>query len=369
MADDDTRAEDRGVLRRLNDGRIGSVIKGGLGFGFLAVLPFLLDFSLAGFSLGQVLTINILVVSLVFAYAGQAWNIISGFTGYFSFGHAAFFGVGAYTTQKLAIDFAINPWIGMLLGGVLAALVGFFIGFLNFRYQLRGHYFALATFAFAMLFSVLFRNLDELGGAVGFYRPFPRQYGMEYGLAAFQFKEQLPYYYVILGLLVIVTVVAFAIKQSQVGLYLLAIRENEDAAASVGIPTFRYKMLATGTSAFFTAWAGSFWSMYFEIIRPTTVFGLFKNVQILLPAVVGGLASVPGAIIGALLVFPVGEFLRANVDQIVGLDDIVYGIALVAIALLLPEGVISIPRRIRELRSGRGSDQPEADPEAGTGAD
>lgn len=321
-----------------------------LGFSFLAVLPYLLNVELMGLSLGAVLTTKILIVTLVFAFSSQAWNILSGFTGYFSFGHAAFFGVGAYATQKLAIDFAINPWIGMLIGGAVAVLLAFVIGYLNFRYGLEGHYFALATFAIAMLLGVVVRNTSELGGAIGYYRPFPRTYGMEYGLTAFQFNADLPYYYVILAFLVIITVVAYALKQSQLGLYLFAIRENEDAAASVGIPTFRYKMLAIGISAFFTAWAGAFWSMYFEIIRPSTVFGLTKNVEILLPAVLGGLGTIYGSILGAFFVFPVAEFFRANIDQIAGLDDIVYGIVLVFVALVLPDGLGSLRTRIREWR-------------------
>jgi len=334
-------------LDSVNDSAYGPLVKGALGFGFLAVLPMLTQVSIGGWSPSTILSVNILVVTLVFAYSGQAWNILSGYTGYFSFGHAAFFGIGAYATMKLVNDFAINPWLGMLVGGVVAMFAGFFIGYLTFRYRLEGHYFALATFAFAMLIAVVVRNATELGGALGYYRPFPRSYGAEYGLAAFQFKTQLPYYYVILAFLVIVTAVAWAIKHSQAGLYLFAIRENEDAAASVGIPTFRYKMLVTGVSAFFIAWAGAFWSMYFETIRPDTVFGLFRNVEVLLPAVVGGLGTVSGAIVGAFIIFPLGEFLRTNVDQIVGLDDIVYGVALVVIALLLPKGVLSLRGRFR----------------------
>nr|WP_236639658.1 branched-chain amino acid ABC transporter permease [Salinigranum halophilum] len=335
---------------RLDAWSYGFLLKGGAGFGLLALLPMIIEFELLGFSLGSVLTLKMLIVTLVFAYASQSWNIVSGFTGYFSFGHAAFFGIGAYATMKLAIDFAVNPWVGMLVGGVVAMVVGFAVGYLNFRYNLRGHYFALATFAVAMLFSVGTNNVSELRGAIGFYRPFPRDYGLDYGLAAFQFTSDLPYYYLILGLLVVVTTVAYAIRESQAGLYLFAIRENEDAAASVGIPTYRYKMLATGVSAFFTAWAGSFWSMYFEIVRPDTVFGLFKNVEILLPAVVGGIGTVAGPILGAFVVFPLAEFFRVNVDQVVGLDDVVYGVALVAIALLLPNGLISLRERFGRSR-------------------
>jgi len=330
--------------RRVADSKHASLVAGVLGFAVLAALPELLDISVLGFSLGAYLSVNILIITLVFATTSQAWNIISGFTGYFSFGHAAFFGVGAYTTSKLSVGFGINPWIGMLAGACLAALVGLAVGYLNFRYNLRGHYFALATFAVALLFQVLFRNVAEVGGAVGIYRPFPQDYGETFGWTAMQFREAVPYYHVILLFLAVVTLAAWLIKRSQVGLYLFAIRENEDAAASLGISPFRYKMFATGVSAFFTAWGGAFWSMYLELIRPSTVFGLFRNVEILLPAVVGGTGSLLGAILGAFAVFPLAEFLRLSFPDTPGLDTVVYGIALVVIALVLPDGVVSLRR-------------------------
>jgi branched-chain amino acid transport system permease protein len=332
---------------RFNDHRYSSVAKGVLGFALLAALPYLsMNTILGGF-----LSVNILIVTLVFAYTSQAWNIVSGFTGYFSFGHAAFFGIGAYIAMKIVVAWGVNPWLGLLAGAVVAGVVGLVIGYLNFRYRLSGHYFALATFAFAILLQVTFQNLKEFGGAVGIYRPLPREYmaNPEYGLVAMQFRKPEPYYYVILAFLVVVTLVAWLIKESQMGLYLFAIRENEDAAASIGISTFRYKMAATGISAFFTAWAGTFWAFYLELIRPETVFGLFKNVQILLPTVVGGLGTIPGSIVGAFAIFPLSEFLRTNFENLAGADDIVYGLALIIIALLLPNGVLSLPNQVRSL--------------------
>ncbi|MFC6837874.1 branched-chain amino acid ABC transporter permease [Halomarina ordinaria] len=339
-------ARARDTYSRLNGTPYGATVKLVVGFAFLAALPQLLGVSILGFSLGAFLSVNVLIVTLVYATAGQAWNIMSGYTGYFSFGHAAFFGVGAYVTSKLSVAFGINPWIGLLVGALVAGVIGLAVGFLNFRYDLRGHYFALATFAIALLLQVVVRNMEEFGAAVGIYRPFPGDYGAEFGLVAMQFREPNSYYYLILSFLLVVTVVAWLIKRSQIGYYLFAIRENEDAAASLGISPFRYKMFAIGTSAFFTAWCGAFWSMYVEIIRPSTVFGLTRNVEILLPSVIGGVGSVPGTIIGSFLVFPLSEALRVSFPDIPGLDTVVYGIALVLIALLLPNGVISLGDRL-----------------------
>jgi branched-chain amino acid transport system permease protein len=235
---------------------------------------------------------------------------------------------------------------------VIAGIYGLLIGALTFRYDLEGHYFALATLAFAELLRYLFTNVPQLGGASGFFRPLAREYAEGPGLAAFQFTGDLPYYYLILGLLTVVTVVSLAINRSQLGYYLFAIREGEQAAAAIGVPTYRYKLLAVAVSAFFTAWPGAFWSMYFNTIRPSTVFDLLVNVEILLPAIVGGVGTVLGPIVGSLIVIPVGEFVRQSFE-IPGLNSAVYGAILIAIVLYSPKGVISWPSRFVELLRAR----------------
>ncbi len=336
-----------------DDHRLAPFVKGAVGFGVLASLPYVLPAT----PLGDVLSVKILILTLVFAYSAQAWNIMSGFTGQFSFGHAAFFGIGAYTTQKLLIDVSMNPWLTMLVGGVLAAAYGLVIGFLAFRYDLEGHYFALATLAFAELLRFTVKNMRELNGANGYFKPFPADYGAEYGLAAFQFQGDLPYYYVIVALLALVTTVAWLVKHSWVGLYFFAIREDERAAASVGVPAFRYKMLGIAISAFFTAWAGTFWSMYFNTIQPGTVFDLFKNVELLLPAVVGGPGTIVGPIVGSFLVTPVSEVARTLFDDVNGLAQAIYGVFLVLIVIYSPGGAVEWPDRFRNLvRSLRGEE-------------
>ena len=317
-------------------------------FGVLAALPILRRVAVLGYAPLGWLSLNMLILTLIWATTAQAWNIMSGYTGQFSFGHAAFFGLGAYATILLSSEFAISPWVGMVLGSLIAAVYGLLIGALTFRYELKGHYFALATLAFAELLRYTFVNTAELGGASGFFRPLPRTYADGPGLAAFQFLETLPYYYLILGFLLVVTVVSLVINRSQLGYYLFAIREREQAASAIGVPTYRYKLLAVSVSAFFTAWPGAFWAMYFNTIRPDTVFELLVNVEVLLPAIVGGIGTVLGPIVGSFIVTPVGEFVRQSFE-IPGLNNIIYGVVLIAIVLYSPKGVVSWPSRLADL--------------------
>ncbi|MFC7134702.1 MULTISPECIES: branched-chain amino acid ABC transporter permease [Salinibaculum] len=317
----------------------------------LGVLPLALDVPVLGLRLGSLLSVHLLVVALVWATAAQSWNIVSGFAGQFSFGHAAFFGLGAYVPLVLVREFALNPWLGMLVGGALAAVYATGIGALSFRYDVSGSYFALVTLAFAELLLYVFVNVEALGGANGYVRPLPGSYGSEFGLLAFQFSERLPYYYVILAFLAVVTLVAVAIRRSRVGLYLFAIRDDEDAASAVGIPTTRYKLFAFAVSAFFTAWAGAFWSMYFTSIRPQVVFGLLVNIDILLPAAVGGIGTVLGPIVGSLGLTAVSELGRQAVE-LPSLQDVVYGLLLLAIVLGSPRGVVTWPGRIADWLDG-----------------
>jgi branched-chain amino acid transport system permease protein len=323
------------------------MLRGGLGMGFLAVLPFLISIPVFGTSVSQWISLRMLVLTLLFAFAAQAWNIMSGYTGLFSFGHAIFFGTGAYTTQILVNSQAINPWIGMLVGAVISLGIGLLIGWLTFRFEVTGHYFALVTFAFAELARNMINNMPELNGPNGYFRPFPQDYGTDFGLLAFQFRSDVPYYYLALAFLVLITTVAWLIKRSWVGLYMFAIREDEQAAKCLGVPTYRYKLLGIGISGFFTAWAGAFWSMYFTSIRPGTVFELFVNVEVLLPAVIGGLGTIAGPILGSFIVTPVSELLRQTIG-IPGVDVIVYGLLLVLIPIYTPNGVISWPHKFKQ---------------------
>ena len=329
----------------------------------LAVLPLVLDIAVFGVAPGGLLSLHLLVITLLWATAAQGWNIVSGFAGQFSFGHAAFFGLGAYVPLVLLREFAINPWLGLLAGGSVAGLYALCLGVLTFRYDISGSYFVLVTLAFAELLLYLFTNVEWLGGASGLVKPLPQSYGTEFGLAALQFSGRLPYYYVILGFLVVVTLVALGIKRSRIGLYLHAIRDDEAAASAVGIPTFRYKLFALVVSAFFTAWAGTVWGMYFTSIRPGVVFGVLVNLDILLPAAIGGIGTIFGPIVGSFALTLVTEAGRQAVG-LPELQDVIGGVLLLVIVLKSPGGLVTWPGRLADLLDklrGRGRSPWESD--------
>jgi branched-chain amino acid transport system permease protein len=318
-------------------------------FTFLALLPLSFNYQFLGWSPAGVLSVKILILTLIWAYAAQSWNIMSGYTGQFSFGHAAFFGIGAYVTMFLLVDYGVNPWVGMFAGGLIATGYAAIIGSLSFRYDVSGHYFALLTLAFAELIRNIVLNVSQLNGPDGFFRPFPGEYADGFGLFAFQFQGDLPYYYLILAFLLFVTALSYGIKQSAIGTYFVAIKEDETAAASMGIPVYRYKMLGFLISAFFTAWAGTFWSMYYSTVQANGVFGVLRNVEILLPAIIGGPGTVLGPIVGAFLVIPLGEWARTTFTQIYELHRLIFGLALILVVMYSPDGVLSWPRRLLEL--------------------
>jgi len=317
-------------------------------FALLAVLPQALDVRVFGVGLGGVLSLQALILALVWATAAQSWNLVSGFAGQFSLGHAAFFGLGAYTPLVLAREVGVSPWIGMLAGGVVAAGYALCLGGLTFRYDISGSYFVLVTLAFAELLLYLFVNVDAVGGASGVVKPLPDAYGAEFGLGAFQFSGRFPYYYIVLSFLAVVTLVAVLLSRSQTGLYLHAIRDDEDAARAVGIPTVRYKLFALALSAFFTAWAGAFWAMYFPSIRPRMVFGVLVSIDIVLPAAIGGIGTVAGPIVGAFALEIISELGRRAVE-FPELQDVVGGVVLLLVVLKSPGGLVSLPGKAAAL--------------------
>lgn len=285
--------------------------------------------------------LNLIISILTAAYFAQCWNLMSGYTGQFSFGHAAFYGIGAYTSSILFVDFGVNPWIGLILGMVAAGIVAAGIGYLSFHYNLKGDYFALATMAFCEIFRVIFKNTKALHAASGVSIPFSKN------IALMQFGSKAGFLYVAYIMLALITFGLYKIRRTKMGLYFVAVRENEDAARALGINTFKYKMIALIASAMFSAIGGTFYAQYYLYIDPTIAFGNTVSVSAITPCIIGGVGTVFGPIIGAAILEPVSEITNAALSNFVGMNMVVYGLILVIVIMVMPKGVIGLVQQIR----------------------
>jgi branched-chain amino acid transport system permease protein len=286
--------------------------------------------------------LTIFVNILFFAYLGQAWNIVGGYAGQLSAGHAAFVGIGGYTAAVLAAETGLTPWLGMVVGGALAGALGAVIGYLGFRFGLRGFYFVLLTVAFAEVCRIVVSNWERVGGAVGFYITFT---GNPWQL---QFQDDRAWYYIALGLLLLATAVAWIMERRRFGIYLTAIREDETASEALGVDTLRYKLLAMALSSFLTGLAGAFYAYRYSSLQPNAVFGIPLSVEIIIRPIVGGAGTLLGPIVGSFILTPLGELSRAWFGQggWHGAHLIVYGVLLVAVVLFLPQGAVPYVRAL-----------------------
>lgn len=278
--------------------------------------------------------VTIFTLIFFYAYLGQAWNIVGGYAGQLSAGHAAFVGVGAYTSAMLSLEAGVTPWLGMFAGGLLAAGLGAVIGYLGFRFGLRGFYFVLLTVAFAEILRIVALNTEAVGGALGLYITFtgdPRQ---------FQFQDARVYYYVALVLMLGATAVVAGLERTRAGAYLVAIREDETASEALGVNAFRYKMLAMVLSSFLTGLGGTFYAFYLFSLQPNTMFGIPLSVEIIIRAIVGGAGTLLGPILGSFILSPLAELARHYFSKggWTGAHLIVYGALLILVVLFLPRG-------------------------------
>ncbi len=285
--------------------------------------------------------LEVLISVLFFAYLGAAWNILGGYAGQFSFGHAAFFGIGAYTSTLLFLRLAVSPWLGMVAGGLLAAAFGLVAGYLSFRYGLRGPYFSLVTLAFAETLRVVAVNTKAVGSSLGLTIT-PRS-----APALFLFDGKLPYYYVILVMALAAVGLTLAVERSKLGYALHAVRENEDAAEAAGIDTLRMKLRAMAMSSFLTALGGTFYAQYYDYIDPSLTFGPAVSIQGLLQAIVGGAGTVLGPFLGSFILTPISELSRAALRGRAGADVMLYGLILILVISFLPHGLMGWARRRR----------------------
>jgi branched-chain amino acid transport system permease protein len=282
--------------------------------------------------------IQVCIWILFFAYLSAAWNLIGGFARQYSIGHASLLGIGAYTSSLLYINAGLSPWLGMLVGGTTAAAVGGLISYPCFR--LRGPFFALVTIAFAEMLRVGTELTDrvfgiEINGVRGLLLPIEG-----HNPAAFQFVDKQYYYYVMLGLLVLLLAVGWAVKRSRIGYYLAAIGDDEEAVASLGINPARVKLLAMLLSGFFTAMGGTFYAQLILYITPTRTMSLDFSVQMVIMPILGGVGTVMGPVYGALILVPIAEITRAVWGgSLQGVHLIVYGVLLMAVIRYWPHGI------------------------------
>ncbi|TQR18234.1 branched-chain amino acid ABC transporter permease [Psychrobacillus soli] len=278
---------------------------------------------------------NILIMILLYATIASGWNILGGYGGQLSLGHALFFGLGAYTSTLLYLNFGLSPWVGMIIAVIVCIIAGMLIGIPTFK--LRGPYFTLGTIAFAeVIRHVTLYWRDLTNGSMGLnikYEP---------SFAAMIFKEYEYYYWLILGLLVLTTLLVHWIDRNKMGYYLKAIREDEDAAETLGINTSKYKMLAMMISTGITGLAGVFYAQFNLFFEPESVFHMNISTEIALIAIIGGAGTVYGPILGAFIIIPLNEILRASFPDIHGMNYFVYGILLIVIVILTPNGLLPI---------------------------
>jgi branched-chain amino acid transport system permease protein len=301
-------------------------------------------------------------LTLFAALLGQGWNILGGYGGQYSFGHALFFGTAAYIQALLQFKLGWSPWVTLWFAIAGAVAVGAFVGFLSFRYGLRGSYFALVTLAFAEAFHVLARSLVSVtGGGSGIQLSLNQD--PEMAIASFQFTFAGPflaeagYYYVILFCLLIGFAVTGWLNHSRFGAQLQAVREDEDAAEALGINAFRVKMRAICLSAAVTSLAGIYYVQKFLFVDPGIAYGPGKSVEALFAAIIGGLGTVIGPLLGSAFIHIVGEFAKETIGAMLGdrpgVDLILFGIILVLILAYMPRGLVGLAEVIWKRLSAR----------------
>lgn len=298
----------------------------------LACIPFITNSNVV---------LNFLVTALLLTLAGQGWNVLGGYGGQYSFGHAAFFGTGAYATAILQVRYGLNAWPAFAIGIVAGAAVGAIIGALTFRSGLRGSYFALVTLAFAEVLRIVASVAPITGAGVG------TLIKLDLSARALQFQSRVPFYWMILALVAVALIITKLIEQSRFGAWLVAVRENEDAARALGVDATRVKLGAMTISAAMAAAAGCFYAQYFLFLDAGIAYGPWISVEALLGPIIGGAGTVFGPLLGALMVKMLGEAAKHVTGDVPGLDLVVYGVVLILVVSFAPRGVAGIVVQLR----------------------
>jgi len=285
---------------------------------------------------------DLIIMIFFWGTLAAAWNLLGGFAGQISLGHAAYFGIGAYTSTILYLNFGLSPWLGMFAGAGVSIMVALIVGLPCFR--LTSHFFALATIAFAEVLRLLasfWRGLTN--GGVGLLIPY------EPGFKNFIFEGKLAYTYIILAMLLAILFVTYVLKKSRFGYYMVALREDQDAAESLGVNIIRYKMITLIISVFFTSIGGTFYAQYYAFIDPDIVFALNLSIQLALLSIIGGVGTIFGPILGACFLTPLDVFLRGWLGGVLsGLNFVIYGLVLIIAVRYFPIGIFGWLQKITD---------------------
>jgi branched-chain amino acid transport system permease protein len=291
---------------------------------------------------------HLMTVVFLYAMLGTAWNMLGGFAGQVSLGHAAYFGLGAYTSTLLLTKAGLSPWLGMFAGVVVALAIALPLGYASFR--LGGRYFTMATIVIGEVVRIVFTSWSWVGGAVGIFLPI-----LPESFVDFQFhSSKRPYYYIMLSLLLITMAVAYWVQKSRLGYYLKAIRDDPVAARSLGISVIKYKLSALALSVVFTAMAGTFYAQFVLFIDPVSTMPFLISLTIALVTILGGIGTLWGPVIGSFVLIPITQLTRVYLGGAArALDLVVYGPLVIFIAILQPDGLVPMFRRVQErLRHG-----------------
>ena len=280
--------------------------------------------------------LNFVMTALYACLLAQAWNVLGGFGGQFSFGHALFFGTGAYVQAIAQMQWGLNAWLALALGMGFAAGVGAFVGALSFRYGLKGSYFALVTLAFAEVFRIVATSVPFTGAGVGLMLP------LRESASHMQFGSRAGFVWLMLGLVTLALLVTAWLRHSRFGACLQAVRDNEDAARAVGVNPFQVKLVATVLSAALMGAAGAFYVQVFQYIDPGIAYGPHTSVEALVGAIVGGMGTLWGPVLGALGLHILADLTRNLFGQLPGINMVIYGSVLVLIVMFLPRGIAGL---------------------------
>jgi branched-chain amino acid transport system permease protein len=307
-----------------------------------ALTVFLFSFPLFG---PNAFYLHLMIMIFMYAVMSQSWNVIAGLSGQISLGHGVFFGIGAYTSSFLFVEYGLTPWIGIFIGMFFSAVVAVLIGIPMLR--LSGHYFAIATLLIGISFQVVFQRWEMVGAASGLWIPITE----ESSWSALQFHDsKIPYYYVFLMFFVVTYLLVWRLSISKIGFRLRAVRDDYQAASSLGINVSRYKIIAYAISAIIMAPMGSLFAQYLLIVDPDRMFNLEISIMVLLMTVLGGIGNIWGPLIGVAILIPISEYSRIYFGGTGGaVDLILYGLILMLICVFRPDGLISLfPKHILE---------------------